>query len=100
MFNFVLYADDTTLTCTLENLSLPGNDITDAMNIINNELDQIYIWLLSNKLSLNVSKTNILRPGTTSSTIKPEENYDTNVDDSEDYNDSSKAIEEIENDLF
>ena len=60
IFDFVLYADDTSLTCSLENRSPHGTDKTDANKIINNELDQIYTWLSSNKLSLNVSKSKFM----------------------------------------
>ena len=49
-FNFILYADDTTLSNTIQIPSLsPIN--------MNNELAKIYDWLAVNKLSLNISKT-------------------------------------------
>ena len=49
-FNFILYADDTTLSNTNQIPSLsPIN--------INNELAKIYDWFAVNKLSLNISKT-------------------------------------------
>ena len=44
-----MYADDTTLFCNFDNIR---NE-----NTINNEINNIYEWLCSNKLSLNVSKT-------------------------------------------
>ena len=44
-----MYADDTTLFCNFDNIS---NE-----NTINNEINKVYDWLCSNKLSLNVSKT-------------------------------------------
>ena len=44
-----MYADDTTLFCKFDNTQ---NEFT-----INNELDNVYRWLCSTKLSLNVSKT-------------------------------------------
>ena len=44
-----MYADDTTLFCNF--------DTTYNSEIINFELEQIYRWLCSNKLSLNVGKT-------------------------------------------
>ena len=54
------------------------------------------------EIRLNVSKTNILRPG--SQTIAPksedDSNYNEEISDSDDFNDSSRAIEEIEEDLF
>ena len=49
MFNILLYADDTTLFCNF--------DITCNSEKINSELEKIYRWLCSNKLSLNVGKT-------------------------------------------
>ena len=56
IFDFICYADDTTLfsTCTL-------NDLVNAQNInpdiiINKELAKINEWLEINKLSLNVTK--------------------------------------------
>ena len=49
-FNFILYADDTTLSNTIEIPSM------SPLNI-NNELAKVYDWLAVNKLSLNVKKT-------------------------------------------
>ena len=49
IFNILMYADDTTLFCNFDNTQ---NEFT-----INNELDNVYRWLCSNELSLNVSKT-------------------------------------------
>ena len=49
MFRFLMYADDTTLFCNFDNVC--------SENKINSELDSIFNWLCSNKLSLNVSKT-------------------------------------------
>ena len=45
----LMYADDTTLFCNI------NNDIND--NKINSQLNTISEWLLSNKLSLNIKKT-------------------------------------------
>ena len=45
----LMYADDTTLFCNI------NNDIND--NEINRQLNTISEWLLSNKLSLNIKKT-------------------------------------------
>ena len=44
-----MYADDTTLFCNF--------DTTCNSEKINSELEKIYRWLCSNKLSLNVGKT-------------------------------------------
>ena len=51
MFNFILYADDSTLQSTLE--AFCHHTHLD----INTELEKISNWLLANKLSLNVSKS-------------------------------------------
>ena len=49
VFRMLMYADDTTLFCNI------NNDIND--NEINRQLNTINEWLLSNKLSLNIKKT-------------------------------------------
>ena len=48
-FNFILYADDTTLSNTIQIPSLSPIDL-------NEELTKVYDWLAVNKLSLNVRK--------------------------------------------
>lgn len=50
IFDMIMYADDTTLYCNIDD---GGLDST----VLNTELDKISSWLASNKLSLNVSKT-------------------------------------------
>ena len=60
-FNFVLYADDTSLVeplCTFK-FSIDEN-IHDISNNINTELDAVYEWLSLNKLSLNAKKTKMM----------------------------------------
>ena len=49
-FNFILYADDTTLSNTIQIASM------SPLNM-NNELAKVYDWLAVNKLSLNLKKT-------------------------------------------
>ena len=49
----ILFADDTNLLCTGENL----NDIVKEINV---EIDKIYYWVKANKLSLNVDKINFM----------------------------------------
>ena len=49
-FNFILYADDTTLSNTSQIPSMSPLNIND-------ELAKVYDWLAVNKLSLNVKKT-------------------------------------------
>jgi hypothetical protein len=56
-FQFINYADDTTLFIALNSIS--NNYISDALHI-NNEIKKITIWLKVNKLSLNLSKTKII----------------------------------------
>ena len=52
LFKFMMYADDTTLYCCLEDINSSNKN-----EIINNELQKVNRWLVSNKLSLNVNKT-------------------------------------------
>ena len=52
VFNMVMYADDTTLFCNID------NNVTE--DVINRELLKIYEWLGANKLSLNVAKTKFM----------------------------------------
>ena len=52
IFNVLMYADDTTLFCNYNSI---WNDM-----VINSEINKIYDWLYSNKLSLNVSKTKLM----------------------------------------
>ena len=51
MFKMIMYDDDTTLLCDL-------NDDNDIETLINEELCKITNWLLANILSLNVNKAN------------------------------------------
>lgn len=57
MFQFVIYADDTTITSTLNTFKDQGGRIQN--NQINNELNKINCWLKANKLSLNVKRNKI-----------------------------------------
>ena len=55
MFNFIMYADDTTLTSTINTFN--GNTNNDNVETsLNAELLKINEWLQINKLSLNISK--------------------------------------------
>ena len=56
-FNFVLYADDTTLHSTL---AFFGQDVVEVQNIIISELQNIFKWLDVNKLCLNVAKSKFM----------------------------------------
>ena len=53
LFEFILFADDTSLFYSHKNKH-------DAETIINNELSNISQWLAANKLSLNVGKSKLL----------------------------------------
>ena len=56
--NFILYADDTTLTSPLCSFTHGAqNDVSHVSSQINSELLKISDWLKVNKLSLNVDKT-------------------------------------------
>ena len=52
MFNFISYADDTTLLSSLGNFVNADSDL-----LINKELFKINEWLVINKLSLNIAKS-------------------------------------------
>ena len=57
-FNFVLYADDTSLEAPISSFEYAAcvNDSAASDNI-NLELKKLYEWLCSNKLSINLKKT-------------------------------------------
>ncbi len=58
LFDFIIYADDTSLTTTFEIIYKKGNKII-TQNILNHELTNTNDWLKLNKLSLNIRKLNI-----------------------------------------
>jgi len=49
----ILFADDTTVLKS-------GNNIHDIISTIENDLESLHDWFCSNKLSLNVNKTNFM----------------------------------------
>ena len=53
LFNFILYADDTTLNSTLD---CHGTTTDEIESFIVNELQKIFRWLDVNRLCLNVAK--------------------------------------------
>jgi len=53
LFHLILFADDT-------NMFLSDKDVPSLIAKTNIELDALYKWLLANKLSLNVDKTNFI----------------------------------------
>ena len=57
-FQFLMYADDTTLHSTYDTFHDTDNtDITTITHNINTELSRIVTWLTQNKLLINTSKT-------------------------------------------
>ena len=59
--NFILYADDTTLTSPLCSFTYGGyHDINRVSTLINSEITKISEWLSVNKLSLNANKTKFM----------------------------------------
>ena len=48
VFNFLMYADDTTLYCCLEDINH-----VNKQAIVNQELNEIHNWLIANGLKLN-----------------------------------------------
>ena len=69
IFDFICYADDTTLFSTLNNVVNAQNINPDIL--INKELAKINEWLEINKLSLNVTKTKFMVFHTQHRAIKP-----------------------------
>ena len=72
IFEFILFADDT-------NLFASGNDISLLINIVNNELIKLCVWFQVNKLSLNVNKTNYMLFGRKGRTVI--DNFHININD-------------------
>ena len=56
-FNYILYADDTTLNATVESF---GETAADIQLSISNELQKICKWLDLNKLHINVAKSKFM----------------------------------------
>ncbi len=57
IFDFIIYADDTTLSGALKIIIKDSKNKQSIETVINNELEKISDWLKTNKLSLNVKKT-------------------------------------------
>ena len=54
LFEFLMYADDTTLYCSIDKLAT-----NNIKNVINEHLDKVNVWMNSNKLVLNSKKNKI-----------------------------------------
>ncbi len=70
LFDFIMYADDTTLLTTLEIIVKDTNN-SDPESIINKELQDINDWLKSNKLSVNITKCKYMIFHTPQKRVKP-----------------------------
>ena len=57
LFNFILYADDTTLNSTLD---CHGTTTDKIVSFIVNELQKIFKWLDVNRLCLNIAKSKFM----------------------------------------
>ena len=66
-----LFADDT-------NLTVSGNSITDLETAVNSDFEKLRKWLIANKLSLNVAKTEFMLIGS-KQMIKSTSNLQLNV---------------------
>ena len=71
-FSMIHYADDTTLTTTI-------NTSQTAENDINNQLNSVYTWLNANKLVLNISKTKYIIFHTPQRSITPPQLHINNI---------------------
>ena len=56
-FQFLIYADDTTLFVTFDSVCQQNQQNSSQEDILNNELQNVTEWLSLNKLSLNTNKT-------------------------------------------
>ena len=52
LFQYIMYADDTTLSCCVDTIQSNDKD-----RLLNTKLSKVNNWLISNKLSLNMNKT-------------------------------------------
>ncbi len=56
LFDFIIYADDTTISTTIEIVVRTTTNVSIS-DILNNELSMVNNWLKVNKLSLNRKKS-------------------------------------------
>ena len=73
LFNFLMYADDTTLYCCLEDI-----DSINKEQVLNSELKSVHLWLSANKLTLNVNKSKFMLFSKHKNTQLPELNLQIN----------------------
>ena len=69
IFNFLLFADDTSLKSCLD-IKKANFSLSHTEDIINRELQKVHDWLAVNKLSLNVKKTKFMVFHTSQKDIK------------------------------
>ena len=72
ILEFVLFADDTTITYS-------HNNIVSKIDLINNELREVNNWFRANKLSVNSSKTNYMVLGTKQNTSRVLKNVEKHI---------------------
>ena len=73
LFNFLMYADDTTLYCCLEDIYSINKE-----QVLNSELKSVHLWLSANKLTLNVNKSKFMLFSKHKNTQLPELNLQIN----------------------
>ena len=74
--SFILYADDTSAFTT-------HKDVKTLNNILNNGLNKLNIWFQTNKLSLNLKKTNYMLFGTRNKTKQFSDEFKLSLDNTE-----------------
>ena len=75
VFDFILFADDTTILYSHEN-------IESQISVVNAELKEVSNWFKTNKLSVNASKTNYMILGTSHMTsVKAQQHFNVSLDD-------------------
>ena len=74
--SLILFADDRSAFTS-------HKDLSTLNNIMNNGLSKINTWFKSNKLSLNLKKTNYMLLGTRNKTNQCKDNFELSIDDTE-----------------
>ena len=67
VLDFVLFADDTTILYSHE-------DLASKIDVVNNELKEVTNWFKANRLSVNAKKTNYMLLGTRQRNLKQDDN--------------------------
>ena len=74
--SLILFADDTSAFTS-------HKDLSTLNNIMNNGLSKLNTWFKSNKLSLNLKKTNYMLLGTRNKTNQSKDKFKLSIDDTE-----------------